>query len=157
VVKEWERASEPLIKKGVRVLHLRFGLILGRGGGALAKMLFPFRMGLGGVLGKGNQWMSWISIEDVVGAVDFLLDRKGAGVFNLTAPQPVTNRLFTKTLGKVLRRPTFLAVPETALRLVLGELAQELLSSVRAEPKRLREAGYRFRYPELEAALRALL
>jgi hypothetical protein len=157
VVKEWEAAAEPLVKKGIRVLHLRFGLILSRSGGALAKMLFPFRMGLGGVLGKGNQWMSWISIEDVVGAVDFLLDRKDVGAFNLTAPQPVTNRIFTKTLGKVLRRPTFMSVPETVLRLALGEMARELLSSVRVEPKRLQEVGYRFQYQELEAALRAIL
>ena len=131
-------------------------MVLGNGG-ALAKMRTPFRLGLGGRLGSGRQYISWIALADLVGIVDFLIEREDlAGAFLCTAPEPATNTEFTKALGRLLRRPTVLPAPAFALRLLLGELADELLlASQRCLPTRLIEAGYEYRYPGLSAALTA--
>ena len=155
----WEAAAEPARRKGLRVVSLRFGIILARQGGALAKILTPFRLGLGGRLGSGKQWFSWVTLEDVVGAIQFALATESlCGPVNVVAPQPVTNAEFTQVLGRVLQRPVALPVPAFALRLLLGEMADALLlASTRVEPAALIAAGYRFRHPELEPALRALL
>jgi uncharacterized protein len=159
VCREWEAAAEPARASGVRVVHPRFGVVLSAEGGALEKMLLPFRLGLGGRLGSGTQWMSWISIDDVVGAIiHVLLTESFSGPVNLVAPEPVRNRDFTAILGRVLSRPTPFAVPAAALRLALGEMANStLLASVRVLPKRLLAAGYRFEHADLETALRYLL
>jgi len=159
VCKGWEAATAPAVEKGIRVVNLRFGIILSPKGGPLAKMLTPFKMGVGGVIGSGNQYMSWISIDDAIGAIYHALqERTLEGPINAVSPQPVTNREFTKTLGKVLRRPTILPMPAFAARLAFGEMADELLlSSARVEPTRLNESGYRFRTPTLEGALRHVL
>jgi uncharacterized protein len=158
VVKEWEAASSPADEAGIRVVHLRFGIVLGPEGGALRRMLIPFRLGLGGRLGSGRQWMSWISRDDVLRAIELAIaDDALIGAANAAAPNPVTNAEFTKTLAHVLRRPAILPVPAPLLRLGLGELAGELLASVRALPARLAEAGFEFADPDLEPALRRLL
>ena len=158
VVREWEAASRPAEEAGVRVVRLRFGIVLSPAGGALRTMLRPFRLGAGGRLGSGKQWMSWVAIDDVVGAIDHALTTDElAGVANTVAPNPVTNADFTKTLGRVLGRPTLFPVPAPALRVALGEFSQETLSSARVLPKRLLESGYEFRCPELEPALRHVL
>ena len=159
VGREWEAAAEPARAAGVRVVHPRFGLVLSSEGGALKKMLLPFRLGLGGRLGSGTQWMSWISIDDVVGAIIHVLQTESfSGPVNLVAPEPVRNRDFTAILGRVLSRPTPFAVPAAALRLTLGEMATStLLASARVLPKRLLAAGYRFEYPDLDTALRHVL
>jgi uncharacterized protein (TIGR01777 family) len=141
------------------VTNLRFGVVLSPAGGALGKMLPPFQMGVGGKVGDGEQWMSWIALDDVVGAIHHaLMHDELSGPVNVTSPQPVTNFEFTKTLGGVLRRPTIFPMPAFAARLAFGELADEmLLSGQRANPQRLVETGYRFRFPDLEAALRHVL
>ncbi len=158
VVKQWEAASRVAEGAGIRVVRLRFGIVLSPAGGALKATLLPFRLGLGGRLGSGRQWMSWISIDDVTGAIGHALVTEGlAGVANTVAPSPVTNAVFTKTLGRVLGRPTLLPVPATALKIALGELSQELLSSRRAVPRALEQSGYVFRRRELEPALRHVL
>jgi uncharacterized protein len=158
VVREWEAASGPAEQAGIRVVRLRFGIVLSPAGGALKTMLTPFRLGVAGRLGSGRQWMSWISIDDVVGAIQHaLVTDELAGVANTVAPNPVTNAEFTKTLGRVLGRPTLLPVPGAALRLALGEFSQEALSSTRVVPRRLLESGYEFRHPDLEQALRHVL
>ena len=159
VGKEWEKACEPATTRGIRVVHLRFGIVLSPHGGALKLMLPPFQFGLGGKLGSGMQWMSWVSIDDVVGAIHHVLTNESLrGPVNVVAPNPVTNLEFTKRLGRVLGRPTLFLVPAFAVRLLFGQLADEaLLASARVEPKRLKSTGYRFRYPELETALRDLL
>jgi uncharacterized protein len=158
VVREWEAASAPAEEAGIRVVRLRFGIVLSPAGGALRTMLRPFRLGVGGRLGSGRQWTSWISIDDVIGVIHHaLVTEELAGAANTVAPNPVTNAEFTKTLGRALRRPALFAVPSPALRLVLGEFSQEALGSVRATPKRLRETGYQFRLPDLEQALRHVL
>lgn len=159
VGREWEAAAEPARASGVRVIHPRFGVVLSREGGALKKMLLPFRLGFGGRLGSGTQWMSWISIDDVVGGIlHVLLTESFSGPVNLVAPEPVRNRDFTAILGRVLSRPTPFAVPAAALRLALGELASStVLASARVLPKRLLAAGYRFEHPDLDTALRHVL
>jgi len=159
LVRDWEAAAAPAADAGIRVVHPRMGMVLSPAGGALGKMLLPFRMGLGGVLGDGGQYMSWIAIDDVVGAICHSLIHEGVkGPVNVVAPSPVTNTEFTKTLGRVLRRPTFAPAPPFALRLVFGEMADAtILASIRARPVRLVTAGYRFRFPELEPALRHVL
>lgn len=156
---EWEASAEPAVEGGIRVVHLRFGIVMSPKGGALAMMLPPFRMGLGGKLGSGKQFMSWISIDDVVEAIHHTLATPTLrGAVNVVAPNPVTNLEFTKMLGRVLRRPTIFPVPAFAARLAFGELADEaLLASARVEPARLKASGYRFRHPDLEGALRDLL
>ncbi len=159
VCREWEAATEVAARKGIRVVALRIGVVLSPRGGALSRMLPPFRAGLGGVIGNGRQYVSWIALDDLVGVVLHAL-RSGelCGPVNAVAPVPVTNREFTEALGKVLSRPTLLPVPAFALRLALGEMADALLlASARVAPRRLEETGYRFRFPELPAALRHLL
>lgn len=156
----WEQAAEKARTAGIRVAHARFGVVLSRKGGALKKMLPPFRLGLGGRLGSGRQWMSWISIRDTVRALLFLLEREDlAGPFNLTSPHPVTNAGFTRELGAAVHRPAWFGTPAGVLRLAFGaEMANEaLLASSRVQPERLEAAGFRFEDPELGPALRALL
>jgi uncharacterized protein len=159
VGREWEAATEPARAAGIRVVRLRFGLVLTPAGGVLGRMLPPFRLGVGGPLGGGRQWMSWIAIDDLLGAIHHALMTDGlAGPVNATAPHPVTSATFASTLGRVLHRPAALPVPASALRLAFGEMADvALLSSARVLPARLQESGYAFRYPELEGALRFLL
>jgi hypothetical protein len=159
VCREWEAAADPARAAGIRVVHVRFGVVLSPKGGALAKMLLPFRMGAGGRLGTGAQWMSWISLDDAIGAVHHALTREEvAGPVNAVAPNPVTNAVFTKTLGAVLGRPTIFPMPAFAARLAFGEMADHLLlTGQKVLPRRLLETGYRFRHPSLEGALRHLL
>lgn len=159
VCRDWEAAAEPARAAGIRVVHLRFGVILSPAGGALAKMLTPFRLGMGGRLGSGTQHLSWISVDDAAGAILHAIARDDlAGPVNAVAPAPVTNLEFTKTLGRVLRRPTILPMPAFAARLVFGEMADELLlASTRVVPRRLHESRYAFRDATLEGGLRRLL
>ncbi|HEX9031862.1 MAG TPA: TIGR01777 family oxidoreductase [Streptosporangiaceae bacterium] len=158
LVRDWEAATEPAAAAGVRVVNLRSGVVLAREGGMMARLLPPFRLGLGAKLGSGRQYLSWISIADEVRAIRFLLDAQGAsGPFNLTAPLPVTNAEFTSALAKALGRPAVLGLPSAALRLALGEVASELLGSARVVPTRLTEAGFSFSYPDIVAALAAVL
>ena len=155
VCREWEKATLPASQAGIRVVHLRTGVVLSAEGGALAKMLTPFRLGVGGRLGSGRQYMSWIDLEDEVGAIRHAIEEEELrGPVNAVAPRPVTNAEFTRTLGRVLGRPTPLPVPAFAARLAFGEMADALLlSSQRVEPARLLAAGYAFKYPDLEASL----
>jgi len=159
VCRDWEQAAEPARDKGIRVVHARFGVILSPRGGALAKMLFPFRMGAGGVIGSGRQMMSWIALDDAVGAIHHALHTESLhGPINAVAPHPVSNHEFTKKLGHVLGRPTIMPMPAFAARAVFGEMADELLlASTHVEPRRLLAAHYDFRHWYLEDALRHLL
>jgi uncharacterized protein (TIGR01777 family) len=160
VCRQWEAAAQDARDAGIRVVHPRFGIVLSADGGALAKMLPPFRLGLGGPIGNGSQYMSWITIDDTVGALLHLLQHESIdGPVNLVAPTPVTNREFAQTLGKVLHRPTLLPLPAFAARLALGrEAADEiLLASQRVVPKRLMESGYEFQHSTLEMGLRHML
>ena len=159
VVRQWEAATQPALDAGIRVVNLRFGMILSPRDGALAKMLLPFRLGAGGRVGSGRQYWSWISIDDAAGAVHHaLMSESLSGPVNAVSPNPVTNEQFTKTLGRVLNRPTVLPMPAAAARLALGQMADELLlASARVVPKKLEESGYDFRQPTLEGALRHLL
>ena len=155
---EWEAAAGPAAQAGIRVVHPRTGIVLSPTGGALGKMLLPFRLGIGGVIGSGAQYFSWIALDDVVGAIRHLLECFDlAGPVNVAAPAPVTNAEFTKALGRVLGRPTVLPVPTMALRVALGEMADAVLASARVRPERLLATGYRFRFPELDGALRHVL
>jgi uncharacterized protein (TIGR01777 family) len=156
---EWEKATEEAAQKGIRTVNLRFGIILDSAGGALAKMLPPFRMGVGGRIGSGQQWMSWIALGDVIGVIKYALSNEMLrGAVNVVAPNPLTNAEFTKTLGEVLSRPTWFPIPVIGVRLVFGEMADALLlTSQRVEPARLKESGYPFHYPKLKAALSHLL
>jgi hypothetical protein len=157
--KEWEAAAQPAADAGIRVVNLRFGVVLGRGEGALAAMLPAFRLGLGGRLGTGRQWMSWISLQDAIGAILFAIDTLGlAGPVNLTAPNPVRNAEFTHVLGHQLNRPTVLPVPATALRLAFGQMADEaLLAGARVVPQKLMAAGFSFTHATIDQALAAAL
>ncbi len=159
LVTEWENAAAPARKAGVRVVHLRFGLVLTPRGGALARMLPAFRWGLGGPFGDGSQMMSWIHVEDTVEAIVHLLEHENAaGPFNLTAPAPVSNRCFAHALGRALRRPAILRTPAWILRLAFGKMADELLlGGVAALPRRLLQRGFPFRHADIESALRSLL
>jgi uncharacterized protein (TIGR01777 family) len=159
VCSEWELAAGSASRKGIHVVLARFGVILSADGGALKKMLTPFRMGVGGRVGSGKQWMSWIALDDVIAAIELALtDESSAGPINFVAPNPVTNAEFTKTLGKVLSRPTIFPIPKFAVRLAFGEMADALLlASQRVEPAKLNEAAYQFKYLRLEDALRAAL
>jgi len=159
VCQAWESATEPAFRAGIRVVQTRLGIVLSPSGGALAMMLPPFRLGLGGPLGNGRQYMSWVAIDDVVGAIHYALTTEHLrGPVNVVAPNPVTNQEFTKILARVLRRPAVFPVPPVMLRLMLGQLADEaLLASARVLPSKLRLTGYPFRYPDLEGALRHLL
>ncbi len=158
VVREWEAAAQPAGQAGIRVVSMRTGIVLTRQGGVLARMVPPFRLGLGSKLGSGRQVMSWIALADYLGAVQFLLARPDiSGPVNLTAPHPVSNAEFTSALAAALHRPALLSVPGPALRLALGGVASDLLSSARVLPRRLTGAGYQFRFPDLPAALVAEL
>ena len=158
-VRDWEAAAGPAADAELRVVFLRFGMILSPRGGALAKMLTPFRLGAGGRVGNGRQYWSWVSLDDAIGAIHHaLFTDQLSGPVNVVAPNAVTSLEFTKTLGRVLSRPTWFPMPAFAARLALGEMADAiLLSSERVEPVRLKESGYEFRHPTLEAALRQLL
>lgn len=159
VSQAWEAALQPAAARGIRTVSLRLGIVLSAEGGALAKMLVPFRLGLGGVIGSGRQWWSWVAMEDVTGAIRHALHSgRLRGPANVTAPEPVTNAEFTRVLGRVLRRPTVFPVPAFGARLLMGEMADALLlSSARVAPAALAADGYQFRQPELEPALRSLL
>ena len=157
-VRDWEAATETAAKAGIRTVTLRSGLVLGPGGGVLARMLPPFRLGLGGNLGSGRQYVSWISLVDALSAIHHvLLTEALSGPLNVASPNAVRNADFTRTLGRVLRRPTFLSVPRLALRVGLGELADSVLSSARLDPSKLIASGFVFRHPHLEDALREVL
>ena len=158
VGRAWEDACEPARTAGIRVVNLRAGIVLSRDGGALRRLLTPFRLGLGGRVGSGKQWWSWVALDDVVGAIRFALEGEIAGPVNLVSPSPVTNARFTRALGKAVGRPTFFPFPGFAAKAVFGEMAEEaLLTGQRALPARLLDGGFEFDYPELELALRRAL
>lgn len=154
----WEGAATPAADAGVRVVHPRFGVVLGEEGGALRRMLPAFRMGVGGRMGSGRQWMSWISLADAVRVIRFLIERDDLdGPVNAVAPEPVTNTVFTEELGRALRRPTLLAVPRPALLAAFGEMADgTILASQQVYPERLVAAGFDFLHPRLEQAFAAI-
>ena len=155
VCRDWEAEARAAEKLGIRVVNTRFGIVLGNGG-ALKKMLLPFKLGAGGRLGNGRQWMSWVHVDDVVGILlAAAIDEQYRGPVNTVAPTPVTNREFTRVLASVLHRPAIFPVPAFGLRLVVGEFAEVLLGSQRVLPKAAQRAGYAFHYPELAEALRA--
>jgi uncharacterized protein len=157
---QWEAACRPARDAGIPVTNIRIGVVLSPDGGALAKMLTPFKLGLGGKVGGGDQYMSWITLDDLVAAIISLLGRDEpiAGPVNVVAPNPATNLAFTKTLGRVIGRPTLFPMPAAAVRILFGEMGEALLlSSTRVAPEKLLSTGFQFRYPELEPALRHLL
>lgn len=154
----WEAEALRAETFGIRVVRLRIGIVLEKGGGALGKMLLPFQLGLGGPLGSGRQWMSWIHREDLIQLIHFLMEKSGAhGAVNATAPEPTPMKEFARMLGRVLQRPAFLPVPEFVLKILLGEMADLLLKGQRVLPKRALELGYRFQFPKLEQALKEIL
>lgn len=159
VCKEWEESVKPAHDAGVRVINLRTGIVLDKKAGALHKMLPPFKIGAGGILGTGKQYMSWIGIEDMVNAIYFLIfDSNLEGPVNLVSPNPVSNYEFTKVLGRVLHRPTIMPLPAFAARILFGEMADALLlASTRVEPEKLLEGGYKFKHSELQSALEDML
>ena len=159
LAREWEAESLKAEALGIRVVFARFGIILAKHGGALAKMLPPFKLGAGGRLGSGKQWMSWITLEDVIGIIRFAIENSAArGAVNVVAPQPAQNSDFTKALAQALRRPALFPAPAFALRLALGEMADALLlSSQRVKPQKLQHFGYSFLHPELQSALTSVL
>lgn len=155
VCKEWETEA---LKAQTNIIILRIGLVLGKHGGILKKMLPPFKMFIGGPLGSGNQWMSWVLREDLISAIKFATTNdKVTGILNVTSPNPVTNSKFSETLGKVLKRPAFMPVPSFALKLLFGEMADIMLGGQRVLPERLKEYGFEFKYPDLETTLRKIL
>jgi uncharacterized protein (TIGR01777 family) len=157
LTKDWEAEAGAAESLGIRVVNLRFGVVLGRDGGALPKMVRPFRIGVGGPLGSGRQWMPWIHIEDAVSMIAFALDNTALrGPLNVAAPNPVTNREFTRRLAAALHRPGFAFVPGFVLRLILGEMSGMVLGSARVLPGVAEAAGFRFRHPDLASALRDL-
>lgn len=157
VCRDWEAESRRAEDLGIRTVLLRTGIVLSKDGGALGTMLLPFKMGVGGVVGSGKQWMSWISLEDQIRAMLFVLENESIrGAVNLTSPNPVTNEQFTKILGEVLYRPTFLPLPEFAVGMIFGEMGDALLlDSTKVQPKRLEDAEFEFKFPELKPALEA--
>ncbi|AOY57719.1 MULTISPECIES: TIGR01777 family oxidoreductase [Desulfococcus] len=158
VSKDWEHEALAAADKGVRVVISRFGIILGRNGGALKQMRLPFRLGLGGPLGDGRHWFPWIHEDDLISAILFVLNEKGiTGPVNMTAPNPVQNRTFVKALGRAVRRPALIPVPGCVLKTVMGEFGGVLLSSQRVLPVKLLDAGFRFAYPEIYPALKHLV
>lgn len=159
VCKEWEAESRRAEDMGIRTVLLRTGIVLSKDGGALATMLTPFKLGVGGVVGSGKQWMSWVSLDDVVGIINFALENENLrGAVNVVGPNPATNEEFTKTLGSVLYRPTILPLPEFAVNLVFGEMGDALLlDSAKVIPKRLTDTGFEFKFTNLEKALEAAL
>lgn len=156
---DWEAESMKAAEFGARVVIPRFGIVLSKEGGALAKMITPFSFGLGGTVGEGSQWMSWIALPDIVRMIQFLINNdRISGALNATAPNPVTNEEFTNVLGKVLRRPTIIPVPGFGVKLLFGEMGERLLlEGARVLPEKLLEAGFKFDYPDLEGALKQAL
>jgi uncharacterized protein (TIGR01777 family) len=158
VCKEWEAAALRASELGIRVVITRFGLVLGEGGGALSKMLGPFKSFVGGYIGSGKQWMSWVHINDITGFIRYALENESvAGPFNVTAPGPVRNKEFSSSLGKVLGRPAFFPVPALALKLALGEFGDVVLTGQRAISEKAVKAGYTFKYTDVNEALKAIL
>ena len=155
---DWEAARQPALDAGVRTASVRTGVVQGRGGGALEKMLLPFRLGVGGPVGDGRQWVSWIHLDDLLGMFEWILENENAqGIYNGTAPKPVSNRELSKALGRVLHRPAIFPAPGFALRLALGEVAGLLLEGQHVTPDRALAEGFSFRFPEIEPAFRDLL
>lgn len=153
----WEQEARKA-EDFARVVMLRIGVVLAKEGGALEKMLTPFKLGVGGVVGSGKQWMPWIAIDDIVGIIHFVLENEISGAINTTAPNPVTNYDFTKTFGKVINRPTIFPIPEFAIKLMFGEMGETLLlQGSRVVPKRLQELGYKFKFTDLEEAMKHVL
>lgn len=159
VCRDWESSTKAAKEAGIRVVNARIGIVLSKAGGALGKLLVPFKMGIGGKVGDGKQYMSWIAIADLISAIAFAIDSDFLnGPVNLVAPNPVTNEAFTNTLGAVLSRPTVLPAPAFAMRMLFGEMADALLlSSARVMPEKLISSGYKFQYPELKSALKSVL
>ncbi len=159
VCSQWEKAAAPAIENGIRTVFMRIGVVLTPLGGALSKLLLPFKSGLGGKFGPGNQYMSWVHMDDVIGAIyHAFYDNRMNGPVNLVSPEHVTNLDFTRTLGRVLRRPTMASIPSHVIKLAFGQMGREvLLSSTRVTPKKLMDAGYAFRHPGLEASLKQML
>ncbi len=155
VSRDWEAESRRAEDGGIRTVLLRTGIVLSKDGGALSTMLTPFRLGLGGVVGSGKQWMSWISLDDEISIINFAIENENIrGAINAVAPNPVTNAEFTKTLGDVLSRPTFLPLPQFAVSMIFGEMGDALLlASTKVLPKRLLDAGFQFKYPDLRSAI----
>jgi uncharacterized protein (TIGR01777 family) len=155
VCKEWEAESRRAEDAGIRTVLLRTGIVLSKDGGALSTMLLPFKLGVGGVVGSGKQWMSWISLEDEIAIINYAIENENIrGAVNAVAPNPVTNEVFTKTLGEVLYRPTILPLPEFAVSMIFGEMGDALLlASTKVIPKRLLDAGFEFKHPELKSAI----
>jgi uncharacterized protein (TIGR01777 family) len=159
VCRQWEEGTQQVHDAGIRTVNLRTGIVLSKAGGALKKMLTPFKFGAGGIMGSGVQYMSWISIDDMINAIDWLIQTPDiTGPVNMVAPAPVTNQVFTETLGKVLHRPTILPMPAFAARLLFGKMADALLlSSARVHPVKLLESGYQFKHADLKSALEEIL
>jgi len=157
VCQAWETEAQAAEALGVRVVRVRIGLVLDARGGALKRMLPPFRMGVGGKLGSGKQWMSWIHLEDLAAIFQFALDHPVRGAFNGVAPYPLSNSEFTRALGQAVHRPAIFPVPAFALKALFGEMSEILLASQRVAPAAVEAAGFRFRFPQLDAALRDLL
>ena len=158
ICKRWEEEAQRAQAHGVRVVRLRTGIVLEKGGGALQKMLLPFKLFVGGPLGSGRQWLPWVHREDVIGAILFVLENQSvSGAINMTAPTPVTMKQFCTTLGTVMDRPSWAPVPSFVLKIVLGEMSEVVLTGQKAIPKKLREAGYPFLFPKLEEALVGIL
>ena len=158
VCKEWESAADPAREANIRTVHVRTGVVLSKDGGALQKMLLPFKLGAGGVIGDGKQYWSWITVDDIARLFQFAIENDSvSGPINGTAPNPVTNREFTKTLGKVLSRPTIIPMPAFGAKLALGEMAEALiLASTRVIPRKAQESSFEFSHPDLESGLRSL-
>ncbi len=156
---DWEKETQPLIELGIRVINLRFGVVLSQHSGALKKMLFPYKLGLGGSIGKGDQHFSWISINDAISAILYILKTPSlSGPINVTSPHPVTNKTFSKLLAQQLKRPAFFAMPAGMCRLLFGEMADELLlSSLKVVPDKLIDNGFKFSEPQLPQALKRVL
>jgi uncharacterized protein (TIGR01777 family) len=159
ICRQWEAATQPAAKAGIRTAQMRIGVVMSADGGALPKMLTPFRLGLGGRLGNGRQWWTWVSVRDVVGAIQHVLNHESlSGPVNTVAPNPVTNAEFTRILASVLNRPAIFPMPAFAVRLIFGEMGEELfLGSQRVEPAKLAATGYRFQHPDLKNALKEIL
>jgi len=159
VCREWEAATQPAIIRGIRVVMLRLGMVLSANGGSLAMMLPVYRFGMGGKIGTGRQYVSWIAIDDLLGVIDYAIHNESLhGPVNAVSPNPAMNRDFSKALGRALSRPAILAVPSFAARIAFGQMADELLlASARVNPARLTESGFRFQFPKLEDALRHIL
>ncbi len=159
LTQQWEQIENKATTLGIRVINLRIGVVLSKDGGALAKMLLPFELGAGGEIGDGQQYMSWIDLDDLVGAIYHLLNNPAiTGPVNAVAPYPVTNKEFTKTLGKLLKRPTLIPIPSFGLRILFGSMADELLiGGQKVMPAKLHASGYKFKYDNLESSLKNAL